>query len=229
MDNLRGTLALAALVAWPSLLMGDSFLTSPRFYAPEPILIGPWTPEMIYGLKCGDYMDVQRPDLAVGVGDIVGLLNSTDEILSHMYLLQTAYYLDLNGFLSGGSLMDTLRLRCTASQGDPLAAFDLGFAMVLMENDSRGLEYLEGAVEKIGTPEAHLGYGLAVFQAWCLSDYQEFCRGVEQLRLAVRDRDRWTPSMEMTFRSAMDYAMDYAAIYTELSECPGWDGVVGAE
>lgn len=219
------------LMATP--MMADSFLTSTEFYTPSPVEIGPWNQDMLHNLYYGKYMSqTGDPDLECTAQDVMSVLGGTDDLLTHMFVLQAAYYLDLNGFLDGGELYNALLAKVKPTGGKPINTFDFGFYMVLFNTESDALMQVEIAANKMNTPDARLGYALCMAQVdgfgYGATDWDSpsdlKCKAVKQLEMAVKERDKWTREMTLTMVSAVDYM----TLYKGFSKCKGWNGILSA-
>ncbi|MEO0146255.1 MAG: hypothetical protein ABIM19_05420 [candidate division WOR-3 bacterium] len=214
-------------------LMADSFLTSTDFYTPSPVQIGPWTQEMLHDLYYGKYFGRSgEPELKCTAQDIMSVLEGTDNLLTHMFVLQAAYYLNLNGFLDDAELYNALLNKVKPTGGKPINTFDLGFYMVLFRLESDALREVEIGANKLNTPEARLGYALCLAQIdgfgsggsdWdSPSDLK--CKAVAQLKMAVKKKSSWSKEMTLTMASAVGYMSGYPGF----SGCKGWDEVLAA-
>ncbi len=221
------------LMALLAPLAADSFLTSTDFYTPSPVRIGPWTQEMLRDLYYGKYLDrVGDPDLECTAQDVMSVLEGTDNLLVHMFVLQAAYYLNLKGFLDATGVYKALLARVKPIGEKPVNQFDLGFYMVLFNTESDALMQLEIAANRLDTPEARLGYALCMAQIdgfgysatnWD-SPSELKCKAVEQLGLAVKQKDRWSREMTLTMSSAVSYMTSYKGF----SKCKGWKNILSA-
>ena len=213
--------------------MADSFLTSTEFYTRSPIRIGPWDQGMLKGLYRGKYMGSSGDaSLKCTAQDVVSVLDGTDDILTHMFVLQAAYYLSLNGFLNEDELYTALLARVKPLAKNPLNQFDLGFYMVLFQTEQDALMQVEIAANTINTPEARLGYALCMAQidafGYGAADWDSpsdlKCKAVEQLRMIVKKKDTWSAEMTKTMHSAVSYMN----LYKGFSKCKGWKSILSA-
>lgn len=214
-------------------LAADSFLTSTEFYTPSQVSIGPWTQDMLHDLYYGKYMSSSgEPTLECTPQDVMKILDGTDNLLVHMFVLQASYYLNLNGFLDADELYSALLAKVKPTGGKPTNQFDLGFYMVIFNTEQDPLMQLEIAANKINTPEARLGYALCMAQVdgfgYAATDWDSpsdlKCKAVEQLNLAVKKKDTWSKEMALTMSSAIQY-MD---LYKGFSKCKGWKAILSA-
>ena len=214
-------------------LVADSFLTSTDFYTPSPVSIGPWTQDMLHDLYYGKYMGRSGdPDLECTAQDVMSVLEGTDDPLVHMFVIQAAYYLELNGFLDATGVYNALLAKVKPTGGKPINQFDLGFYMVLFNTEPDALMQMEMAANKLNTPEARLGYALCMAQVdgfgYGATDWDSpsdlKCKAVEQLSLAVKQKNAWSREMTLTMSSAVEYM----SLYEGFSKCKGWKGILSA-
>ncbi|MGB9590445.1 MAG: hypothetical protein ACPL68_06105 [Candidatus Hydrothermia bacterium] len=215
-------------------LMADSFLTSTDFHTASPVKIGSWTQDMLYNLYYGKSPNGENEhELGCTAQDVMSVLEGTDDLLTHMFVLQASYYLSLNGFLDKKELYKALRARFKPVGNEPIILFDFGFYMILFEGEWDALMQVEIAANSMNTPEARLGYALCLAQADCFraegENYWDSptdlkCKAVEQLGLVVKDKKAWSREMTLTMNSAVSYM----ARYEGFSKCKGWKKVVSA-
>lgn len=213
--------------------MADSFLTSTEFYTPSPVKIGPWTQDMLCDLYYGKYSGMSsETELQCTAQDVMNALEGTDNLLTHMFVLQAAYFLELNGFLDATGVYKALLAKMKPTGSEPINRFDLGFYMVLFKTESDALMQVEIAANQMNTPEARLGYALCLAQidgfGYGASDWaspSELKRkAVEQLGLAVKQKNKWSREMTLTMSSAISYMTKYEGF----SKCKGWKAVLSA-
>jgi len=220
------------LLAFAVPLMADSFLTSTEFRHRSPIRIGPWDEAMLHELYYGGYSLSGDTSLKCTAKDVVSVLEGTDDILTHMFVLQAAYYLSLNGFLDESELYKALLERVKPTAKKPLNLFDFGFYMVLFKTEPDALMQVEIAANRINTPEARLGYALCMAQidafGYGASDWDSpsdlKCKAVEQLKMIVKKKDTWSMEMGQTMYSAVLYMAQYRGF----SKCNGWGNILYA-
>ncbi len=214
-------------------LVADSFLTSTDFYTQSPVKIGPWNQDMLRDLYYGKYPDGSgEQELECTPQDVMSVLEGTDDPLTHMFVLQAAYYLELNGFLDAEGVYNALLAKMKPTAGKPINRFDFGFYMVLFKTESDALMQVEIAANQMNTPEARLGYALCLAQidgfGYGASDWNSpsdlKCKAVDQLSLAVKQKDKWSKEMALTMSSAVSYMTKYEGF----SKCKGWKAILSA-
>jgi len=191
-------LALISVLVVPA--FGDSFLTSVTFYSSHEI------------------GEMETPE------QVVAEMGKYPDIMHHMAVLQAAYFLDLNGIVGGSKVIDLLK----AKKGTATGNFDLGFAMVMLEFDPDGLDYLGKATSILNTPEAHLGYGLCIAQidAFAGDGAENWDRQTDLKKQAI---NQLVQCLDMDELWASDYtgmtlleAVDYMGYYEGYLDYPEW-------